>query len=55
MQIKNQAREANRQFIERESHYLWGRRYLLTVVQQDAKPRVAVSPQTHHSDRSSRK
>ncbi len=36
--LKNQARETPRRFIERESHYLWGRRYLLTVVQVDAKP-----------------
>ena len=26
-----QAREAQRHFVERESHYVWGRRYLLTV------------------------
>ena len=38
----NQARELPRQFIERESHYLWGRRYLLTVTQQDAKPDVTL-------------
>lgn len=38
--LKGQARETPRQFIERESHYLWGRRYLLTVVYQDAKPGV---------------
>lgn len=35
-----QAREAPRQFVERESHYLWGRRYLLSVVEEDAKPSV---------------
>lgn len=35
-----QAREAPRRFVERESHYLWGRRYLLSVVEQDAKPGV---------------
>jgi predicted metal-dependent hydrolase len=35
-----QARETPRQFIERESHYLWGRRYLLSVVEKDAKPAV---------------
>ncbi|MBD1877146.1 M48 family metallopeptidase [Nodosilinea sp. FACHB-131] len=38
----NQARETPRQLIERESHYLWGRRYLLTVVQQEAKPNVTL-------------
>lgn len=35
-----QAREAPRQFVERESHYLWGRRYLLSVVEEDVKPSV---------------
>lgn len=38
--LKGQARETPRQFIERESHYLWGRRYLLSVVEKDAKPCV---------------
>lgn len=37
-----QARETHRQFVERESHYLWGRRYLLTVVQKDAKPGITL-------------
>ena len=38
--LAKQARETPRQFIERESHYLWGRRYLLTVVHREAKPSV---------------
>lgn len=38
--LANQARETPRQFVERESHYLWGRRYLLTVVERDTKPSV---------------
>jgi predicted metal-dependent hydrolase len=38
--LRAQARETPRQFIERESHYLWGRRYLLSVVEKDAKPGV---------------
>lgn len=40
--LKNQARETPRQFIKRESHYLWGRRYLLTIVYRDAKPCVTL-------------
>lgn len=40
--LRNQARETPRQFIERESHTLWGRRYLMTVVERDAKPTVSV-------------
>lgn len=37
-----QARETPRQFVERESHYLWGRRYLLSVAEKDAKPGVTL-------------
>lgn len=40
--LSKQARETPRQFVERESHYLWGRRHLLTVVQRDAKPSVTL-------------
>ncbi len=35
-----QARQTPRRFVERESHYLWGRRYLLSVIEKDAKPAV---------------
>lgn len=38
--LQAQARETPRQFVERESHYLWGRRYLLSVVEVEAKPGV---------------
>ena len=38
--LAEQARETDRQFIERESHYLWGRRYLMTVEYRAAKPSV---------------
>ena len=37
-----QPRETPRQFVERESHYVWGRRYLLSVVEKDAKPCVTL-------------
>ena len=40
--LKNQARETPRRFIERESHYLWGRRHLLSVTYRDAKPTVSL-------------
>lgn len=40
--LKKQARETPRKFIERESHYLWGRRYLLTVEAQETKPFVSL-------------
>ena len=40
--LANQAREAPRLFIERESHYLWGRRHLMTIVQKETKPFVSL-------------
>jgi predicted metal-dependent hydrolase len=40
--LRRQERETSRKFIERESHYLWGRRHLLTVIERDTKPRVTV-------------
>ena len=41
--MRGQARETPRQIIERESHYLWGRRYLLTVREEEAKPSIRLS------------
>ena len=38
--LRGQAREPRRRFISRESHYVWGQRYLLLVVERDAKPAV---------------
>ena len=40
--FQEQARESPRQFIERESHYLWGRRYLLHVCRSGARPSVTL-------------
>jgi len=40
--LRKQARETTRDFIERESHYLWGRRYLLTLTECDTKPSVSI-------------
>lgn len=40
--LRQQPRETARQFVERESHYLWGRRYLLNVEERDAKPFVSL-------------
>lgn len=37
-----QQRESPRQYVSRESHFLWGRRYLLVVVECDAKPLVKI-------------
>lgn len=38
--LRAQARETPRRFVTRETHYLWGRRYLLLVVEEDRKPSV---------------
>ncbi|MEK6627189.1 MAG: SprT family zinc-dependent metalloprotease [Bdellovibrionota bacterium] len=38
--LNNQKRESQREFIDRESHYLWGRRYLLNIVESVQSPRV---------------
>jgi predicted metal-dependent hydrolase len=38
--MRTQAREAPRRFVTRESHYLWGRRYLMQVLEKDTKPSV---------------
>jgi predicted metal-dependent hydrolase len=38
--ILEQARETPREYLDRESHYVWGRRYLLKVLEQDAPPVV---------------
>lgn len=43
--LEAQEREAPRQYIGRETHYVWGRRYLLQVVEQEVKPHVEFS---HH-------
>lgn len=40
--IVKQAREAPRDYLERESHYVWGRRYLLTIKEEGTKPVVAL-------------
>lgn len=41
--LANQVRETPRQFITRESHSVWGRRYLMTVKYLEAKPSVVLS------------
>lgn len=40
--LRGQAREAPRKFVGRETHHLWGRRYLLSVRHEDAKPSVSI-------------
>ena len=40
--LATQAREPPRQYVDRESHYLWGRRHLMTVARKDMKPFVSL-------------
>ena len=40
--MRGQARETPRRFVTRESHYVWGKRYLLSVVERDQKPSVTM-------------
>jgi predicted metal-dependent hydrolase len=44
--LLGQERETPREYLERESHYLWGRRYLLRVLEVDAIPGVELAPRT---------
>lgn len=38
--LQEQERESPRELLERESHYVWGKRYLLSVIQRDERPSV---------------
>ena len=40
--LRNQEREAPREYLDRESHYLWGRRYLLKVAEVNAPASVEI-------------
>lgn len=58
--MQEQARESPREYLERESHYVWGKRYLLEVVEVEAAPEVTLTharlvlqirPRTAEADR----
>jgi len=38
--FQSQARETPREYLDRESHYVWGKRYLLRVIESDTAPAV---------------
>jgi predicted metal-dependent hydrolase len=38
--LRGQQRETRREYLDRESHYVWGKRYLLRVMECDAAPTV---------------
>lgn len=42
--LQAQERETPREFLNKESYYLWGKRYLLEISFADAAPAVSLSP-----------
>ncbi|ADB15818.1 protein of unknown function DUF45 [Pirellula staleyi DSM 6068] len=38
--LREQARESRREYSERESHYVWGKRYLLTILEKNEPPKI---------------
>src|SRR5258706_8804619 len=38
--LREQERETPREYLDRESHYVWGKRYLLVLVEKDVRPGV---------------
>lgn len=40
--LREQERESEREYLNRESHYVWGKRYLLRVVEREAPPSVEI-------------
>lgn len=41
--LRDQERESLREYLDRESHYVWGKRYLLQIVERDAMPVVELN------------
>jgi len=41
--LKAQEREAPREFLERESHFVWGKRYLLKIIEIDQAPSIELN------------
>jgi len=42
--LQTQERETPREFLSKESHYLWGKRYLLEITRAEAAPAMSLSP-----------
>jgi predicted metal-dependent hydrolase len=40
--LTEQKREPRREYLERESHYVWGKRYLLSVVEREEAPSIVL-------------
>jgi predicted metal-dependent hydrolase len=41
--LRAQQRESPREYLDRESHYVWGKRYLLRLVEVDTPPRIELT------------
>lgn len=44
--LRKQERETPRDYVDRESHYVWGKRYLLKIVEEAAAPQVELRPRS---------
>ena len=44
--LRAQERETPREYVNRESHYVWGRRYLMKLVEKNEPARVELLPRT---------
>jgi predicted metal-dependent hydrolase len=44
--LRAQDRETPREYLNRESHYVWGRRYLLKIIEKHAPPSVELKHRT---------
>ena len=44
--LREQMRETPREYLDRESHYLWGQRYLLAVIEIDQPPQIQIQHRT---------
>lgn len=44
--LREQMRETPREYLDRESHYLWGKRYLLAVTESNQQPQVQIQHST---------
>ena len=44
--LRQQEREAPREYLDRESHFVWGKRYLLKIVESEGAPRIELKHKT---------
>ena len=44
--LRAQERETPREYLDRESHYLWGKRYLLKLIERDEVPQITLAHNT---------